>query len=321
MGRAWISERSCSLSSTVVDSIDGLSEPVDGAKTEIVQLGSGRLAGRLTRATIGEVSFSKGSFSLPICASGVFSQTRLTIGVLLRCPTPMKARQGAGRCTDIFMHPAGFDHYSVYTGSACFAGLCIDTIDMAMIFDGEESLSDPAFWSRPLHCRPRDARSAAALERCLRQVFARLAEQVSPSEASADYLKRAVVEAFAGPLIDADIVSASPALVSTIKIVREAESYVDARSFRPIHISELCSHLKVSRRTLHRCFEDVLGVGPGAFLRQKRLCFAHSALRRLDGRSANVTQVATNFGFLELGRFAQQYRRLFGEYPNQTLRR
>jgi AraC family ethanolamine operon transcriptional activator len=152
-------------------------------------------------------------------------------------------------------------------------------------------------------------------------VFARLARQVPPSEASADYLKRAVVEAFAAPLIDAEIALASPALVSTIKIVREAESYVDARPFRPVHISELCSHLKVSRRTLHRSFEDVLGVGPGAFLRQKRLCFAHSALRRLDGRSGNVTQVATNFGFLELGRFAQQYRRLFGEYPNETLRR
>jgi hypothetical protein len=37
----WVSERSYSLTSIVVDSIDGLSHPVDGAEAEIVQLGSG----------------------------------------------------------------------------------------------------------------------------------------------------------------------------------------------------------------------------------------------------------------------------------------
>jgi AraC-like DNA-binding protein len=35
----------------------------------------------------------------------------------------------------------------------------------------------------------------------------------------------------------------------------------------------------------------------------------------------NVTQIATEYGFLEVGRFAHQYRQLFGEYPNETLRR
>ena len=155
----------------------------------------------------------------------------------------------------------------------------------------------------------------------LRPVFRRLATQASLSQPTCDYLKRNVVEAFAAPVLDASIALESPTIASSIKIVREAEHYVDAQSYRPVHISELCSHLKISRRTLHRCFEDALGIGPGAFLRQKRLCFAHSALRRLDGRTANVTQVATEFGFLELGRFAHQYRQLFGEYPNETLRR
>jgi AraC-like DNA-binding protein len=321
MGRAWVSDSSVSYSRTVIDSIDGMTNPVDGAEAEIVQLGAGRIAGRLTRATIGDVSFSKGSFSLPIRASGVLSQSRLTIGVLLRCSSPLKARLGIGVAGDIFINPPGFDHYCVFTSAASFAALCIDTIDLAMTFRGEGPLSDPAFWSRPFHCRPANPGTAAQIERHLRQTFARLATKKPLSAASADYLTRGVVEVIAAPVIDATVTLESSTIACAIRIVREAEHYVDARSFRPVHISELCSHLKVSRRTLHRCFEDVLGIGPGAFLRQKRLCFAHSALRRLDGRAANVTQVATEFGFLELGRFAHQYRQLFGEYPNETLRR
>jgi AraC family ethanolamine operon transcriptional activator len=96
---------------------------------------------------------------------------------------------------------------------------------------------------------------------------------------------------------------------------------VHEQTHRAVHISELCGRLKISRRTLHRCFEDALGVGPSTFLRQKRLCLVHSALRRSDPEKTMVTDVATEFGFVELGRFSQQYRDLFGEYPHETLRR
>jgi transcriptional regulator GlxA family with amidase domain len=36
--------------------------------------------------------------------------------------------------------------------------------------------------------------------------------------------------------------------------------------------------------------------------------------------SAAVTTAASRWGFVHLGRFAQQYRQLFGEPPSQTLR-
>jgi transcriptional regulator GlxA family with amidase domain len=75
----------------------------------------------------------------------------------------------------------------------------------------------------------------------------------------------------------------------------------------------------VSRRTIHRAFHDVMGIGAITFLRNKRLGDVHSALLR-DGHVL-VRDIAKQHGFLQPGKFTQEYRRLFGERPSETVSR
>jgi len=52
-----------------------------------------------------------------------------------------------------------------------------------------------------------------------------------------------------------------------------------------------------------------------------RLSQVRQALLSSRDQFVTVTEVATGFGFAELGRFSVEYRRVFGESPSATLHR
>ena len=61
-------------------------------------------------------------------------------------------------------------------------------------------------------------------------------------------------------------------------------------------------------------------MGPIRYLTLRRMHLARRALLGADPSKATVTQIATDYGFWELGRFSVAYRALFGESPSDSLR-
>jgi transcriptional regulator GlxA family with amidase domain len=104
-------------------------------------------------------------------------------------------------------------------------------------------------------------------------------------------------------------------------LVERAEKLALAELDQPLHISALCRALAVSERTLRKAFHRTHGVPPCRHLRMLRLSQARRALLSADGNVVTVTEIATGFGFVELGRFSVEYRKMFGESPSQTLSR
>ncbi len=88
----------------------------------------------------------------------------------------------------------------------------------------------------------------------------------------------------------------------------------------PLDLRALARIAGVPPRTLEAHFARFLGQTPLGWLRQARLAHARRALLGSRGR-ASVSQVALDSGFGQLGRFAAQYCRRFGELPSETLRR
>lgn len=105
------------------------------------------------------------------------------------------------------------------------------------------------------------------------------------------------------------------------QIVQQAEALALTSVDEPLPVSGLCQLIGVSQRTLRKAFHSVHGIPPYRHLRMLRLCDARQALLSADGAIAKVTDIAMSFGFAELGRFAVEYKKAFGESPSQTLYR
>jgi AraC-like DNA-binding protein len=79
-----------------------------------------------------------------------------------------------------------------------------------------------------------------------------------------NYWRRVIIEAFTSPILSA-VPTEIAHIAAPLRVVREVERFVDERGEYPAHISEICAALRVTRRTLHRAFHDILGIGPIAY--------------------------------------------------------
>ena len=101
-------------------------------------------------------------------------------------------------------------------------------------------------------------------------------------------------------------------------IVKDAVDYAMIHAADPITVADLCLHLNVSRRMLNYCFQDVLATNPVQYLRSLRLNGVRRDLRQSRVIPGTIRDIACNWGFWHLPRFASEYRQLFGELPSET---
>jgi transcriptional regulator GlxA family with amidase domain len=103
------------------------------------------------------------------------------------------------------------------------------------------------------------------------------------------------------------------------ELVARAIRLLGDRVNEPVSMVELSRLTGVSERTLRAAFHDIVGLSPKQFALAQRLRAAREALRAADPDTTTVTDIATAYGFFELGRFAERYRHAFGEVPSHTL--
>ena len=102
------------------------------------------------------------------------------------------------------------------------------------------------------------------------------------------------------------------------RVTSAAVAYLEAAQGQPVYSQEIGAAIGVSPRFVNRCFDAVFGMSLHRYLRLRLLAEARRRLMAgADG--VMVKQVALDLGLWHFGRFAREYRAIYGEMPSQTL--
>lgn len=93
------------------------------------------------------------------------------------------------------------------------------------------------------------------------------------------------------------------------------------RARQSITVQELADASGVSVRVLELGFQEVAQSTPRQFMRSNRMNRVRRELLAACRDTATVTKIAGSYGVTELGRFAVDYKKLFGESPSATFSR
>lgn len=104
-------------------------------------------------------------------------------------------------------------------------------------------------------------------------------------------------------------------------VVSGVESTLRNEPRHAFSVAELSTAVGVGEHTLRRAVRAWYGAAPKRIVQLRRLHGARRELIAARPHRVKVTRVALSWGFEHLGRFARDYRALFGESPSQTLAR
>lgn len=101
--------------------------------------------------------------------------------------------------------------------------------------------------------------------------------------------------------------------------IRKAIEFITAHARRDISVGEVAAAAGTSLRALQQNFQRSLKLSPQDYIKTVRLQGVHREL--LDPASArSIEEIAADWGFVNRGHFARQYRKTFGRLPSQTRR-
>jgi AraC-like DNA-binding protein len=309
-----------SVKTVRVESNENLREATRDSDIEIVQLRAGKQQGSLVHIGIHDISLSMCEFSIEFRGRGVISPNKLAIGTILasaRTPLFWGEEVSSG---DIVTFPPGVEADGIYGSGSSYAAILIEPSELVSLFRSEGRSGDPAVWIKR-GVQRHDPLLTDEVRRRLIEISLSLRRHgAAASKQTLDFFRRSIVEAFAVGLVSTTPPDRIRTRVTGARLVREVEGYVDAAGDRPVHISELCNALKVSRRSLHRAFVDTMNIGPVGYLRRRRLSAIQTVLKRSDPATTGIAEIAFEYGFSEPSRFAAYYRSFFGETPSDTRR-
>lgn len=281
---------------------------------ETAQLEPGSYRGRLRGAHTDQLQLGHSWRSLGTHICGAIPRGTYLLSLPVRAGGPMQFHGFPGSESDVFLQDDARGLDFSFGGALEILTLAVSQAELTRRARDLWGDTASAILRRSVlgfGSAARARRAATDVQEALRRALALPCGTMD--QASQKELENAALDAV---LARIDVSIPSSAGIERRRAGRRAAAFLLENWSSDISLSDVCRATGATRRTLHEGFLELHGLPPMAFLRCVRLCRAR---RRLES-GGTVTSAATRSGFDHLGRFAEAYRRHFGERPSETLR-
>ncbi|WP_417679993.1 helix-turn-helix domain-containing protein [Roseibium sp.] len=320
-GSAPDSGKGYALQAELVETSSSQASLQPWVEMECIQLSGGRNVAKLDSLDLGSMQIVREGQRTSVQKLGSTPADFCTVSICTQEPATRVSEHCGGQADAVFFLPgnAEFDIHIPAGVETAYVGFSQEEF-----LRGARALN-PVFWERPpTGIIPLTTRRRNDFQEAV-DLWLKTAREASMREEPLDpavlrsHLMQTVLQVAA--VSDEDIAPSFNERVRALQIGRRARSFVDDHLNADVlpTIVDICTALGVSERTLRYAFREYVGLSPVAYLRACRLNRVRAVLAVSDPRETTITQVAMRFGFLHLGRFAGDYKRMFGEMPSVTL--
>jgi AraC-like DNA-binding protein len=294
---------------------------IGDAIVNLIVTGGGDFKARLTSLNLRQFHLLRGSENLPRIAFMSLPPARAFVSFPATAGPPLTYRGVNLGVGDIVFHGRGERLHQRTSGESQWGLISLPPEQLAAC---GKALTGLKIATPPVGRVLRPARSDATRLLRLHSKSCRLAEtrrQLIGDAEVARALEQELLHALVHCLTDSPANHNLETKRHHADIMVRFEQALASHHGRQPNMTALCSAIDVSERTLRVCCTEFLGMSPARYLLLRRLNMARSALRRANPATTSVAEIARFCQFLQPGRFAVIYRKVFGETPSSTLRR
>lgn len=307
------------LLSTVVEDASIQASMQPWIEMECYQLGRGRQLAQMDSLDLGSQQIVRESQMATVQKLGVTPLNLCTLSYCTPDPSFRFSEFGAGETDSVFFMPEHTE-FDIYVPAG--AQTAYVSFDQQAFLQAARTLN-PAQWERtPEQLQQFQSAQQTELEAAINLWFNTLGAVHAPADMG--LMRRLLLQSILQIATASNEHDPQPSRAErtrALQVCRLARSFVDASLAVDVvpSIVDICAVVGVSERTLQYAFRAYVDMSPLTYLRLCRLNRVRAALCAADPLTTTVTAVAMGFGFLHLGRFALDYKRLFDESPSATL--
>jgi len=277
------------------------------------------------RLTLGDVRLETGRYDFPVVAQGSMPTDAVCIGFMAEGGDVTRYNTATIGPDEIQIYPAGVELLYHASGSSRWVNFVVP----------EERLQKAAYTRRgrlldlervgaySVRVRAGGRLALTGLADDAMHIARRLQPVGGMAPDLAEEICESLLTGYVNVLFDAATArktESSSAEQRHHDLIVACERLVLSGNGADVGLGEIARRSGYSLRSLELIFRRSVGMTPGRWFMTARLSGALRDLLTCD-QTCTVSDVATKWGFQHMSRFAQYYRKAFGESPRDTLQR